>query len=330
MLKEVRDAVGMEGEAAATGVDQTGDAGLEACSWSPLVLEPCARGHDGPKRLPGCVAAFPDWSREPDSCRPGHRGNGFLRRLRACDHGSMGRSARIRVGTWNTMWAKPASRSGRHIRGDLEAAGCDVLCVTEGFAGIFPEAGHVIKAPQDWGYAVKDDRRKVLLWSRYPWDEVDVVGSKGLPGGRFVRAATRTAAGTTLTAVGVCIPWRDAHCTTGRKDRKRWQDHRTWLEEFGRLRSQLPAKRLVVLGDFNQRIPRRRVPLSVHEALQLAFAGLEIATAGDLPEAPKQVIDHIAHSSDLKALGVRVWQDRDPDGRRLSDHLGTWVEFGLP
>ena len=230
------------------------------------------------------------------------------------------------------MWATPTSRRGHRIRAALKVPDCDVLCVTEGFAGIFPDAGHVIKAPQNWGYSVNDDRRKVLLWSKRPWTDIDDVGSERLPGGRFIQAATQTAAGTILTVVGVCIPWGGAHCNSGRKDRKQWQDHRAWLEEFGSLRSKLPATRFVVLGDFNQRIPQPWDPRpgSLGEALQQALAGLEIATAGNLPGAPRPAIDHIAHSHDLKPLGVRVWLDRDADGMRLSDHLGAWGDFSLP
>ena len=229
------------------------------------------------------------------------------------------------------MWATPTSPRGHRIRAALKVSDCDVLCVTEGFAGIFPDAGHVIKAPQTWGYSVKDDRRKVLLWSKRPWADSDVVGSEGLPGGRFIRATTRTAAGTILTVVGACIPWRGAHCDSGRKDRKPWEDHRAWLADFGRLRSTLPATRFVVLGDFNQRIPQQWVPRSgsIGEALRQALAGLEIATAGNLPGAPRPAIDHIAHSQDLKPLGVRVWLDTDADGIGLSDHLGVRGDFSL-
>ena len=244
----------------------------------------------------------------------------------------MGPSSIVRVGTWNTMWATPTSPRGRRIRAALEISDCDVLCVTEGFAGIFPDARHVINAPQNWGYPVKDDRRKVLLWSKRPWADIDVVGSEWLPGGRFIRATTETSAGTLLTVVGVCIPWRGANCKGGRKDREPWQDHRTWLAEFGRLRSNLPATRLVVLGDFNQRIPLQWVPRagSLGKALRQALAGLEIATAGNLPGAPRPTIDHIAHSHDLTPLGVQVWRDRDADGMRLSDHLGARGDFSLP
>ena len=240
----------------------------------------------------------------------------------------MGPSSIVRIGTWNTWWATPTSPRGHRIRAALESRKCDVLCVTEGFAGIAPDSGHVIKAPQDWGYPVEDDRRKVLLWSKRPWVDVDFVGSDRLPGGRFLRAGTQTAAGTLVTIVGVCVPWRGAHCNGGRNDRDPWQDHLAWLAEFGRLRSQLPATRLVVLGDFNQRIPRKWAPKAIYEELLQAFAGLKIATEGTLPGAPRQTIDHIAHSPDLTQRGVSVWLDKDAEGR-LSDHLGVLGEFIL-
>jgi hypothetical protein len=31
--------------------------------------------------------------------------------------------------------------------------------------------------------------------------------------------------------VGVCIPWRDAHVRTGRRDRAPWEDHLRFLEQ---------------------------------------------------------------------------------------------------
>ena len=36
----------------------------------------------------------------------------------------------------------------------------------------------------------------------------------------------------TLTVVGVCIPWRDAHMPSGRKNRSQWQEHKAWLAGF--------------------------------------------------------------------------------------------------
>ena len=51
-----------------------------------------------------------------------------------------------------------------------------------------------------------------------PWAAVDIGISSALPAGRLVAGTTLTALGP-LTVVGVCIPWRDAHMPSGRKDR---------------------------------------------------------------------------------------------------------------
>ena len=112
-----------------------------------------------------------------------------------------------RIGTWNTQWAKPGTARGCRVANALTAPGCDILCVTEGYAAILPEGGHVIDAGLDWGYRASEGRRKMLLWSKRPWSDVDPVGSDALPGGRFVAGTTETGLGP-LSVVGVCIPWR--------------------------------------------------------------------------------------------------------------------------
>ena len=183
--------------------------------------------------------------------------------------------ASVRLGTWNTQWAVPGSARGGRVSASLALPGCDVLCVTEGSAGLVPGEGHIIDAGTDWGYSLpREGRRKVVLWSRSPWTEVDSLGSEDLPGGRFVKGVTETAGGP-LAVVGVCIPWDGAHVGTGRKDRARWQDHQRWLEAFEGLPYRSAARRTVVLGDFNQPIPRARTPRRIHQALLRAFEGSE-------------------------------------------------------
>ena len=236
-------------------------------------------------------------------------------------------SSAIRIGTWNTRWAKPSRIRGKIISEKLADSGCHVLCVTEGFAGILPYGGHVIDAGKDWGYPIYEGRRKVLLWSRQPWTpHVDAVGSADLPGGRFVAGSTETLSGTGLTVVGVCIPWSRAHVSGGRKDRRKWQDHEAWLAGFGQLRRRIPESRTIVLGDFNQRIPRERVPHETHEALLRAFKRFQFATQGELSEG-RRLIDHIAHTPDLTRSRIGVWEKKSVDGPRLSDHFGVWCEF---
>ena len=180
---------------------------------------------------------------------------------------SDGRTA-LRIGTWNTYWAKPGAERGRRVADALAAPGCDILCVTEGYAGILP-------------------------------------------------------------VVGVCIPWRDAHVRTGRKDRGAWQDHESWLTGFAALPYRRAGERTVVLGDFNQPIPRRRQPKRIYAALRDAFAGLAFATAGELAGTPELAIDHIAHTADLVlADDIRIWPKLSA-GTRFSDHIGVRGEFVL-
>ncbi len=213
----------------------------------------------------------------------------------------------------------------------LAAVDCDIICLTEGYAEVLPGGGHVIDAGPDWGYAAKEGRRKVLLWSKQPWSrpwcDLDPARSNWIPGGRFVAGTTQTDLGP-VVIMGVCIPWERAHVDTGRKDRERWEDHERWLEGFAKRRFGSNAKMTIVLGDFNQRIPRKRVRTRTHELLLGAFGGFTIPTAGDLAQAPAPAIDHIAHSPDFALVGdIGIWPKRSENGEHLSDHFGVWGSF---
>ena len=168
------------------------------------------------------------------------------------------RSSGVRVGSWNTEWADPESVRARRIRPILAAPKCHVLCVTEGYKELLPSGGHVIDGGEDWGYPIVPGRREVLLWSKWPWrNKWPRRNSSTVPGsmaGRFVAGVTETPIGE-LTVCGVCIPWFHAHVLDGRKDRKMWEEHLDWLRRFGGL-SYATGSRTIVLGDFNQRIPR--------------------------------------------------------------------------
>ena len=269
----------------------------------------------------------------------------------------------VRVGTWNVWWAKRDHKRGPSVADVLAAPDCDILCVTEvGAANVLPEGGNMIDAGTDWGYPIpraSPGRRKVLLWSKRPWTPVFDPLQAQLPGGRLVGGATETPIGK-ITVVGVCIPWRDAHVNDGRRDRVRWQDHVNWLTGFARSSFAGGGLRTIVLGDFNQRIPRKHTPYREHAELERTFKRFEITTAGDFLEVPAPLIelddpnvwkaglreppdktggaffDHIAHSRDLavhqpqtRADGARcvgVFPEK-LDGTRLSDHNGVWVDL---
>ena len=161
-----------------------------------------------------------------------------------------------------------------------------------------PDDGNTIWADGDYGYVAPPERRKVGLWSRYGWTEVDTVGSADLPGGRFVAERTPTVLGR-VRVLGVCIPWRMAHVSGGRRDRAPWEDHLAYLGGLADLLTAPFAGHLLVMGDFNQRLSGRWGSAEAHDALLRTFAGLEFATGGLVPGLEEELIDHIAHSPSL-------------------------------
>ncbi len=216
-------------------------------------------------------------------------------------------------------WATPGTRRGHRVAALLNGV-ADVMAVTECTLGVLP-TGHVVDAGSDWGYRVDDpSRRKVALWSRWPWTDVDPVGHPDLPPGRFVAGTTSTPIGD-LRVVGVCIPWAGAHVSTGRRDRRQWQDHEQYLRALPDVLASQPRP-LVVAGDFNQRLPRSRQPEQVHRLLIDALAGLTVATSGETPAG--RLIDHVAVSPELRATDRELIPASDAAGP-LSDHTGVTV-----
>lgn len=232
---------------------------------------------------------------------------------------------KLSVCLWNVEWASRASARGSFFLQRLGESSSDVICITEGHADILPDGGHIITSDPDYGYPITPGRHKVLLWSRHPWQEVDTLGSPLLPSGRFVAGTTDTPRGA-VRFVGVCIPWRDAHVRTGRRHRQPWEDHLTYLQHLSPL---LPSERsvsTVLLGDFNQRIPRARQPEHVFAALTAVLSPrFRLATAGPIANAPDLAIDHLAVSGPLEPVQTEFLSQHDANGAPMSDHFGLRV-----
>ena len=229
----------------------------------------------------------------------------------------------IRVATWNVEWATPETKAGKRIQRIIEQIDADIFVLTEGCKELMPE-GFVLDGGTDWGYESEDiRRRKVLLWSRYPLVDPSQGEAFQLPEGRFIAATVQYPAGD-IGIYGVCIPWKDAHVRTGRKDRTPWEDHSTYLEGLRQL-VEKPEFPLVVLGDFNQRIPRVSQPMLVADQLSRCMDGLQVCTALLLD---KPLIDHIAVSNHFSFSNVEIIPDRDEHGK-LSDHRGVSAELSL-
>ena len=146
--------------------------------------------------------------------------------------------------TWNVQWATPRSRRTPEILSRIDRRAPEVVCLTETHVGLLPmlpKGGHAICSQPDYGYTIKEGRRKVTLWSRQPWEQLDVMGSDSLPPGRFVSGITETSLGV-LTVVGICIPWFGSRTEARRKSERkmRWEDHEQYLTGLTEISTVIP------------------------------------------------------------------------------------------
>ena len=224
---------------------------------------------------------------------------------------------------WNVEWATPRSSRAPEILKRIDLHAPEVVCLTETHTDLLPQDGYTICSGPDAGYRVREERRKVSLWSREPWEQVDDLGTDSIPPGRFVCGVTQTSLGE-VTVMGICIPWSGSRTEArrGAERRRRWEDHGQYIAGLSEILERAPAKRLVVMGDFNQRIGQSgTTPLRLRSALQRAFpARMTIATAA-LGFQGRRTIDHIALTEDLAAESLSVVSNIHGESR-LSDHFG--------
>lgn len=238
----------------------------------------------------------------------------------------------VKVVNWNIEWATPRSWSRRdEILSRIDRESPDIVCLTEAdtkFLADWP--GHAIHSQPD-GVKGINNLRKVVLWSREPWDQVDDVGSASMPPGRFVSGVTVTSCGE-VTVIGICIPYREARVqwTNDGIRRKPWEDHGEYLARLPEVLERASSKRLVVLGDFNQQIGQNGyAPARVRDLLRDAIpTHITIATAA-LGFGGRRVIDHIALSTDLSVSSLRMISRFHEHGQ-LSDHHGMMAELSAP
>ncbi len=229
----------------------------------------------------------------------------------------------LRVVNWNVEWATPSSRRTPEILTRIDQHAPEVVCLTEAHLGL-PLDWHIICSQPDYGYAIKEGHRKIVLWSKEPWEQVDDVGMDSLPPGRFVSGVTQTSLGS-VRVVGICIPWFGSRTEARRKleRRVRWEDHGQYLDGLTKLLEGAAPKRLIVMGDFNQIVgPGCRAPSELQLALRTAFPpGMTIVTS-ELAFQGRKIIDHIVLSGDFAVETLDAISNLH-DARKLSDHFGV-------
>ena len=180
----------------------------------------------------------------------------------------------------------------------------DIICLTEGYENLLPKDGYIISSHEDYGYKTKKGRKKVILWSKNEWTDIDQLGSKEIPSGRFISGVTSG-----IRIIGICIPWRFAHVSTGRKDRKPWEDHLSFIQNLS-----FSNEKTIIIGDFNQNIPKKNQPEIVFSSLKNMIDGFNLLTTN-------MGLLHIVISNDLKAESVKkiaTGDNSDHDGINCS------------
>ena len=197
------------------------------------------------------------------------------------------------------------------------------------------QGGHAICAGADYGCGIQKSRRKVLLWSREHWDHVDDIGDDRMPSGRFISGVTRTSLGE-VTVFGLCIPWKGSRAGARYSGERReaWDDHEVYLERLAEVLARAPSNRLVVMGDFNQRIaksPGRLSKESAHRAdlLQRTITPHVTLATSELEYRGRRTIDHVGLSVDIAIASLEVISHIHGE-QKLSDHFGVVADVLFP
>ena len=233
----------------------------------------------------------------------------------------------LSIVNWNVEWATPRSRRTPEILTRISQHNPEVACLTEADHRLLSQQGYTICSQANYGYAISEGRRKVMLWSENPWEQVDDVGMDSLPPGRLVAGSTQTSLGQ-VTVVGICIPWFGSRTRDKRKER--WEDHGDYLVGLTEILERMTGWHLIVIGDFNHIVGQidgkgRRAPRELQLALQDAFSpNLAIVTSGLALEG-RGSIDHIALSADLELESLGAISNIQ-EGKKLSDHFGVFAQ----
>ncbi len=231
----------------------------------------------------------------------------------------------LRLVNWNVEWATTRSPRFPEIRNRIKKHDPDIICLTEAYDSLLSHDGYTICSQPDYGYPIKQGRRKVLLWSKHPWCQTSDTGIDSMPPGRFISGITQTSLGE-VTIVGVCIPWAFSRVGgSSIEKRKMWEDHRQYLCGLEKVLSETSTHRLILMGDFNQRlVGPSTAPADLRSALRAAIpSGVTIATS-TLGYQGRRAIDHIALSDDLVVEFLGIISNTD-GARRLSDHFGVFA-----
>ena len=230
----------------------------------------------------------------------------------------------MRILTWNLERKKVTSPLGCKAVEYLYGQSPDIMTLSETRTD-FPRRGGYTIWSKHPGKSFARNERKVLLWSKSPWVDVDNIGLDALPKARFVSGETKVR-DINVRVIGVCIPWHMANVKYGSKDKAPWEDHKIYLDLLPIIIAKYSGP-LIIAGDFNQAFPRIKYGNSeAAEKMKKTFKDFHIVSQGVLPELKKAGIDHIAVNEYFTSKRLWGWPNVIK-GDRLSDHDGAGCEL---
>ena len=205
----------------------------------------------------------------------------------------------------------------------------DVICLTEAHDGSTASIGgyEIADRGATWSNNRRDGERLVLLWSPSPWRGVEATGNADTSTGGYISGVTETPAGA-MRVIGICAPHHAASQVGGAEKARQWTEQVAFWNGLAKLIAardrSIPT---VLLGDFNQYVPRIWGSRAAHAGMLLALDDLLVATGGQISGIDKPTIDHVAHTPDLAPRQLFGLSRFDDDCRALSDHFGVVVRF---
>ncbi len=198
----------------------------------------------------------------------------------------------------------------------------DIVCATEVKKDFFLKEENIIFSESNYGYNTVD-KYKVSLWSKNPWTTITET-LPNAPSGRFLSAYTESDS-SLINIIGVCIPWKSAHVSTGMKNKKIWEDHISYIDALNEYLEKDTNPKQIICGDMNQRIPIEKQPKQVFDKLTNMLGKHKIITNGIIPKIETVSIDHVAVKGfdEKEMFGV----SRFKDGIELTDHNLIFCEL---
>jgi endonuclease/exonuclease/phosphatase family metal-dependent hydrolase len=233
----------------------------------------------------------------------------------------------MRVLTWNFERKPPASWQAGIMVDRIAALQPDIVCLTEAYDRSLEALGGSALSTEGvvWS-ASRPGERKVVLWSRRPWLAVDEVDEAATSAGACLSVLADTESGP-VRVIGVCLPYHFASPVGLSPKARPWAQQIRFLEGLGIvLRSFRDSYPTIVLGDYNQYLPRIWGSKAASAALHEAFDGFLFPTSGFAHEG-RAAIDHIAHTPDLSSSDRCALSPFTTDRRRLSDHFGVSLDI---